>query len=174
MPLDHFMREYDEVERHEIVVPATPERAWDAVQRLDFAESPIVKALFTLRGMPAKSATLAGLEDFGFVRLAEDPGREVVLGLVGQFWRLTGSIERVTAEQFHTYAEPGRAKAVINFSVEPAGSGARIATETRVRCTDDSSRRSFRRYWRFIGPFSAWTRREALRLIRRSALSSPS
>ena len=51
--------------------------------------------------------------------------------------------------------------------------GSLVATETRVRCTDAASLRSFRRYWRVIRPFSGLVRREALRAIRRTAESSP-
>jgi hypothetical protein len=169
MPLDDFIPEYDVVERHETMVHATPAQAWAAVEGLDFCASPIVKLLFTLRGMPARGMTLAGFESFGFVRLAETPGDEILLGLVGQFWKPAGAIVRVDADRFRDYAEPGQAKAVMSFAVEPSGEGTRVTTETRVLCTDERARKSFRRYWRLIAPFSGWTRREALRLVRKAA-----
>jgi len=44
-----------------------------------------------------------------------------------------------------------------------------VATETRIRCTDDASRRAFLRYWRVIRPFSGLIRMEMLRSIRCAA-----
>jgi hypothetical protein len=38
-----------------------------------------------------------------------------------------------------------------------------------VRCTDEGSRRAFRRYWLLVGPFSALIRRLWLREVRRAA-----
>jgi hypothetical protein len=49
----------------------------------------------------------------------------------------------------------------------------RLATETRVLCLDDESRRRFRLYWLFIGPFSGLIRRKILRSIKHEAERSP-
>jgi hypothetical protein len=108
----------------------------------------------------------------GFVLLEEQPGRELVLGLVGRFWRLDGGIVRMTAETFGSFDAPGYARAVWNFTVAPAGEGTvQLATETRVRCTDAAARRRFLRYWRLVAPFSGLTRMEMLRVVRRDAES---
>jgi hypothetical protein len=74
------------------------------------------------------------------------------------------------AADFRTFDEPGWAKAAWNFRVEPApAGGATLSTETRVRCTDARSRRTFRRYWWIVRPFSGLIRIELLRAIRREA-----
>ena len=39
---------------------------------------------------------LSQLTDFGFVLLDEDPGTEVVYGLVGRFWQPRGGLRRVS------------------------------------------------------------------------------
>jgi hypothetical protein len=44
-----------------------------------------------------------------------------------------------------------------------------LATETRVLCLDDSSRRKFKLYWTLIAPFSGLIRNEALRVVKRAA-----
>jgi hypothetical protein len=51
--------------------------------------------------------------------------------------------------------------------------GAAVSTETRVLCTDERSRRAFRRYWTLVRPFSGLTRIEMLRAIRREAERHP-
>jgi hypothetical protein len=53
----------------------------------------------------------------------------------------------------------------MNMRAEPG----KLTTETRVRCTDERSRRAFARYWYVIRPFSGLVRRSWLRAARRRA-----
>ena len=79
-------------------------------------------------------------------------------------------MRRFAPQEFAAFDEPGWAKAAWNFRVEPAaGGGAAVTTETRVLCTDERSRRTFRCYWLLIRPFSGLIRHEILRLLRREA-----
>lgn len=179
MLIDGWMPEFDVAERHATVVRATPERVWTAVRTLDLARSPVIRLLFAIRSLPGLlsgrskrrllGVRMDGLLRSGFVLLEEREREEIVLGLVGQFWRPSGGIVRVTPEEFRAFATPGYAMAAWNFTLAPEGDRVRLATETRVRCTDAASRRSFRRYWRLVGTFSALTRIEMLRTIRRAA-----
>jgi hypothetical protein len=182
MLIDDFLPVPEFAERHAVRVAAPPERAWEAVRTLDLRGSPVIRTLFALRSVPALFAgnrargralggTMEGLLRSGFVLLAERPPREVVLGLTGRFWTPTGGISRVEPDEFRDFARPGLAVAAWNFTVLPTDEGSLIATETRVRCTDAAARRSFRRYWRVIRPFSGLVRREALRAVRRAAES---
>ncbi len=99
--------------------------------------------------------------------LGEEPGREVVLGTIGRFWRPAACARSLPPSSL-AFAEPGWAKAAWNFRVEPAPDGAATtSTETRVLCTDPVSRRTFRRYWRIVRPFSGLIRIEMLNAIRR-------
>ena len=57
-----------------------------------------------------------------------------------------------------------------DFRVMPEpGAGTRLSTETRILCTDAASRRSVRRYWRVIRPFSGLIRIVLLRAVAREA-----
>jgi len=108
------------------------------------------------------------LEQMGFVRLAEIPGEEFVLGLVGKFWTLRGSVVPITSKEFTCFDKKGYAKAVWNFSVHPIDDNtARLATETRIQCTDAKSRRRFSSYWRLIRPFSGCIRKSILGAVKR-------
>lgn len=184
MLIDDWMPTYDAVERHSTRVDAPAERIWAVAQTLDLSRSPVVRVLFALRSAGglftgrrkdarALGTTLERLRENGFVVLEERPEEELLLGLVGRFWRLSGGIERVTAEEFRAFDRPGYATAAWNFTLAPEGGRMRLATETRVRCTDDASRRAFLRYWRLVGPFSALIRMEMLRTLRRSAERPP-
>lgn len=180
MLIDEFMSTHDVRERHEIQVAAKPERVFAALHKMDLRRSPIIRALFALRSLPAFSRMrpkdappaalgldLPGLLKSGFVLLGEIPNREIVLGLVGKFWTGSGCLQKVNAQEFSAFNAPGFAKAVWNFSLTPvSATHTRLATETRVSCLDEKSRRRFRLYWLFVRPFSGWIRMEALRCLK--------
>ncbi len=178
--IDEFMPASDVSEYHETRVRAPIEKVYGALRTADLGASPIVRLLLRLRELPALLATgghkqnlrlnLDAIIKGGFVLLGENPPNEIALGLVGRFWTLSGSRCRVSADEFTAFDMPGYAKAVWNFSlVDENAEITRLATETRVRCLDDASRRRFRVYWALIAPFSGLIRREALRMIRKSS-----
>lgn len=173
------MRAFDVSEYHETRIRAPIEKVYDALRTADLS-SPIIRLLLRLRGLTAIFRTgshnrnlnlnLEAIMKGGFVLLGENPPNEIALGLIGRFWTLSGDRRRVTADEFAAFDSPGYAKAVWNFSlVEESAEVTRLATETRVRCLDDASRRRFRVYWTLIAPFSGLIRREALLMIRRSS-----
>lgn len=95
----------------------------------------------------------------------------MVIGLVGKFWTIAGGLQKIDAESFKPFDTAGYAKAVWNFSLDAHGENTRLVTETRIKCLDDDSRRSFGRYWMFIQPFSGLIRMEMLKTIKRRAES---
>jgi hypothetical protein len=154
-----------------VTVDAGADHSYRSVLTVDLFRSRIIRMLYRVRGLSAKGPlTVRDMTRLGFVVLDEDPGTEIVLGLVGRFWQAKGSLRQVEASDFAEFSEPGYGKAVMNFLVQPAGPGrSTITTETRVLATDPDSLRSFRRYWTLIGPFSGLTRRRMLSLIRQQA-----
>lgn len=106
----------------------------------------------------------------GFVLLREEPGREVVLGMIvccggrrpprdaNEFQSLQGSL----------------ARAAMNFYLTDEGAGVtRLVTQTRVAASDASAERRFAAYWRLIYPGSAFIRWTWLRAIRERAELKP-
>jgi hypothetical protein len=178
--IDRFLPEYDEVEHHEAAVDAPADRTYRAVKEIDLARSPVVLALLAARGLPhlftgavkpKRRLTLDDIIESGFVVLAEEPNRELVLGIVGKFWQLSSGVHRIEPDEFVDFDTPGYAKAVWDFVVsERAGGGSTVTTETRIVSTD-GARRKFSWYWRLIGPFSALIRRVVLGQIKRDAES---
>ncbi|GIV98423.1 MAG: hypothetical protein KatS3mg057_3080 [Herpetosiphonaceae bacterium] len=180
MLLDHILPSYDVRERHELRIGAPASHVYAMIRVADLSDSWITRGLFWLRGLPAllknrRQPHRPGLtlDDFlagGFIQLAEQPGEELVLGLVGRFWTASGSIKRLRPEAFAGFSEPGYAKTAWNFFlIAEDRSTTRLVTETRVLCLDAASRRSFKRYWLLIRPFSGLIRMEMLRTIRRAA-----
>ncbi len=174
MLIDVALPAYDVAARYSTDIKATLERVYAALQQVDLAQSTITRWLLALRGLrqPSQKTTLK-LTDFiegGFILLGEDPPRELLLGVIGKFWTPSGCVQRLDAAGFRGFTQPGFAKAVWNFSLREKREGVtELATETRVQCLGASTHRRFRLYWFFVGPFSGWIRREALRLIKRTA-----
>lgn len=189
--LDALIAEPEFSERHECEVGAAPAATYAAIREVTaLAVRPLVP-LMAVRTLPVAirhPRRVAGtigegfqtarsrpvLDQFlarGFVALAEEPGREYVAGAVGRFWSLAGSAPVALAgrEGFLAFSEPGYAKVVFNFAVEPLAPGSLVLTETRVTTTSEQARRSFARYWQLILPGSALIRRSWLAAIRRRA-----
>ncbi len=143
----------------------------------DLAASPWSRLLLALRGYGrrasrAKAETLpVRLERFGFTPLRETPGRELVFGLAGRFWRPDGDLRRIPDEPaFQAFAEEGCVKVAWNLALDEAhANSCEVSTETRIVYFGASARRKFRAYWFFVGPFSGMLRRALLRSIARAA-----
>jgi hypothetical protein len=110
---------------------------------------------------------------FGFTVLAQDARRELVIGAIGQPWRLAGGrgVAVADGEEFAAFDQPGYAKMAANFRLAPiaCGRAVQLSTETRVACTDTASARRFARYWQLIRPASGAIRRSWLAAIKRRA-----
>jgi hypothetical protein len=167
--LAEYLPEGDVTSRHSTAIRAAPEVIYSAICTMEVGRSPLIRVLFRLRGL-GRDGNLSQLLNRGFIPLVERPRETLALGLVGQFWRVSGQIRHVEPLAFRRFQEPGMAKAVWIFVIEPLRDGTcRLTTSTRVACADPASRRKFRLYWFFIGPFSGLIRREVLRLIRETA-----
>jgi hypothetical protein len=177
--LDDFVPVYQFNEFHSIRVKASREQAYRAIKAVTADEITFLHTLVWIRrfGRPGPESILnpppgQPLLDVatrtGFIVLAEEPNREIVVGtLVGapEGWRPSG---KGTPEKFKALRAPGFALAAMNFRLEDAEDepGVTIVTtEARVFATDASARRRFARYWRVIYPGSALIRRMWLRAI---------
>ena len=171
MLIDEFLPEYDFVETHSIAIDASAEKVYAAANEVDFSESFIVRWLLRLRGMSGEAVSLRNLEYSKFKILGETLNKELLIGLAGKFWTPWGDMQRVDASNFREFEKPGYAKAVWNFSLDASANETNLTTETRIRCLDDGSRRSFGFYWMFVQPFSGLIRIEMLKTIKRYAES---
>jgi hypothetical protein len=169
MLIDDFMPVYDFEEKHETIVRASAETVYAALNSFDFNESMIIRWLFCLRGIPTEKMTLREMRRLRFEMLGESENRELLLGLAGRFWTIRGDLQKINSDNFRDFNEKGFAKAVWDFSLDEAKGETRLTTETRVKCLDAESRRSFGFYWTFIQPFSALIRKEILKTIKRKA-----
>ena len=187
MLLDDIMTKLQFDEMYRVSIDALPGRTLEAVKQATPGEMPLVRLLFRIRSLPAVFSGGGGLPTArseplfwqmmasGFVFLGEEPGREVVGGVIVQPWKLGGSppLTIKDAREFVAFEKPGYMKTALNFFVEPKSGRTELRTETRVLTTDPASRRRFEYYWKMIRPGSAAIRRSWLRAAKRRAERSP-
>lgn len=189
--LDRFMPAATLRQIDRVAVVAEPERAYEVARAVDLYRVGFVRWLFQLRTLPERLAARARGEDAppmprsshiddlarpgtGFQILAEQPGREVVVGAIGRFWQPSIEFVEVDADEFAGFDRPGYGKLAWNIRVEPRhGGGSWVEVELRVGATDPASLHRFERYWWLIGPFSHAIRRGVLRLLRRELGDAP-
>jgi hypothetical protein len=175
MLIDDYLPSFDFNEKHDILIASRPEKVYRTAGSVKFGRSLIIKCLLRMRGMPPDNFSLSEIEQSDFKKLAEKPNEELVLGLIGRPWTLTGELQKIKSPgAFLSFDTPGFMKAVWNFSVKGEGAGSRLTTETRVMCLDAASRKRFGYYWMLIRPFSGLIRMEMLRLIKQqSEIAAP-
>jgi len=181
MLLNHFLPNYHFSEYHACVVRAPAECIYRQVKRVNMGRSWIIKGLLTARMLPhrlqtgnrANARRAITFEDFvslGFIPLADCPPDEMVLGLVGQFWKPAARLRTTSPATFKDFADPGYCKAGWNIQVRPLGrQTSELCTTTRIYCLGTRARLRFTLYWGLVRPFSGLIRRNLLQLIRREA-----
>jgi hypothetical protein len=185
MLIDEQMPQWEQHVVRAEPVDAAPQTTYDAIRRIDFFDSPVVGVPNRVRVIPEQAArwargqppvrhpehfTFEQLLDNGFHLLADDPGREIVLGFIGRWWqRDFGRVDWAPAD-FRAFQLPGYAVGAWSFAVLPYGDRTSVlVTEVRLRCTDEAARRAFGRYFTVTGPFIKAMGRPVLRLVRRAA-----
>lgn len=182
LKIDDYMPSYQFSEFHQLHIAVSPEIVYQTTCRLDLRQSSFIKLLFWLRGFysrarPAGSSdglelTLKDLtEKAGFILVDQVPNREIVLGRVGQFWKPSGGIITIPADQVKGFHQNGFAKAICNFYIQPGDGGNTVlSTETRIQTYGKAAKLLFRLYWLMIRPFSGLIRIAMLKEISRQSV----
>lgn len=177
--LDEFAPAWQFHEIHTRRIDAPAERVYNAIRSVRADEIALFETLTWIRRggrhAPPSILNAAGRTSLidiatenGFVRLVDDPPRELVVGTVVLAPR--GAPGALTAALFQRPLPPGFALATMNFLVTPDGANRSVVTtETRVYASGPDARRRFAVYWRMIYPGSALIRRMWLRAIDRRA-----
>jgi hypothetical protein len=176
--LDEFAPIYQFSEAVSIPVRAPADRVYRAVFEVTADEVPFYRTLVWLRrggaggpesvlNPPDGEPLISVATRTSFLRLAEVPGREFVMGAVVMAPPGVRLASGSSPASFKALNQEGFAKATMNFMVEPQGpEWSLLRTETRVFATDPASRDVFARYWRVIAPGSAVIRLMWLRAIK--------
>lgn len=177
--LDCFMPAYDVAERESIAVHAPAEVTLAAAVEMDLTDTAVSRAIFRARELllgsvpdpsPHPKGLVAMTTSIGWRVLAEEPGREVVVGAVTQPWMANVVFRPLAPEAFITFDEPDYVKIAWTLRADPLGDGAsRFSTETRAIATDAEARRKFRRYWSLLSPGIILIRKATLRPLKAEA-----
>jgi hypothetical protein len=183
--LDRLVPTFQAVERHSATIAASADQVWAALSQVTTGELPLFRLLMGIRRLPgrllgrprarfdADEPLLGWAVRFGFTILGQDAQRELVVGAIGQPWRLASGRGLAVADgnAFAAFDQAGYAKMAANFRLAPiaGGKAIQLSTETRVACTDTTSARRFARYWWLIRPASGAIRRSWLTAIKRHA-----
>lgn len=152
--LDRFVPVWQFRERHSIRITASPEAIFEAIRRvtpreiflfrtLTFIRHPVRGGPKSILNAPPDEPLLDVATRTGFRYLADEPPREIVVGV------------DISPEVF----------AAMNFLVD----GSLLSTETRVFARSVKARRAFAVYWFVIRLGSGFIRRMWLRAIRKRA-----
>ncbi len=183
--LDDFVPAYQFSELHSIRINAPRQKVFKAIQEVSADEIFLFRTLTWIRrggrsgpesilsAPPGKPLLEVALRT-SFMKLAEEPDREIVLGTLVAAPKGTRLKKDPTPEDFKALHAPGFALAAMNFRMEDAGTGdVLLTTETRVHATDASVLKRFGAYWRVIYPGSALIRVMWLRAIKQRAEKAP-
>ena len=177
--LDRFMPCFDVREHHEAIVRAPAAVTYASARELDLRRSPLIQGIFRARQLLMGGRTTAAstrgsfldeVQALGWRVLAEEPGRELVMGAVTQPWLADVVFRGVPPEEFAAFHEPNYIKIAWTIGVAPRDDGTSVfSTETRAVATDQAARARFRPYWTFASPGIVLIRWEMLRLVKRGA-----
>jgi hypothetical protein len=190
MLLDDYLPHFDVRASYVARISASPDKVYASLWTANFDHWGVTRALYAARTLPSfplrpretwgrfrdklfmQRFTLEQMLSEGFALLDEQPGKELVIGTVGRFWRAQGELCATSPAQFRARADQGTAKAAWNFEVGVGTDNVtRLRTETQVLCADVATRRRFRAYWMLIRPFSGLIRQEMLAAVRSVAES---
>lgn len=176
--LDAFLPEYHFYERHEMRIPAAPDRVFAALRQVTFDDIGVMRTLGSIRNIAMGARVQAGQNPLAGMPVIEimskgrtgffplDAGeRELVFGMAGQPWN--NAAVRLKPDEFRGWLPAGNVKIAFNFAAQDLGNGwSLVTTETRVQATDDAARRKMAKYWRLIYPGSGMIRRSMLQAVR--------
>jgi hypothetical protein len=177
--LDAFVPAWQFGEFHELRVNASPERVYAAIEAVRADDIRLFRTLTWIRrlGRPGPEGILNRSQrpilevaaTSGFLRLADAPPHEILLGIVIVVDPHERAMKAAALRRPETFTPPhlpGLCLVGMNFLVRPDGlGGSVVSTETRVFATDAAAHRAFATYWRTIYPGSALIRRGWLRAI---------
>ncbi len=184
MVIDEALPGYDANRVEHVTVGAEPVRVYANLLEVDLMqarrESPGGRVLFAARGAPRElfrrirrepapepedPLRLEELDDEGtWVKLGEDFGKEFVFGTIGYLRGTEVEWRELGPGEYGDFREPGHFKVAANYSVQSFGIGRSVLScETRVRATEERTRRRLLFQWRGASP--------ALRLAMRGALN---
>lgn len=163
--LDEFAPVFQFGEFHTIPVSASKDRVYAAIREVTPEEVRFFRTLTWLRFLstPERRPILESFTAGAFLLLADDPGREIVIGRAGD----GRTARKLTADEFKALHQAPLIKIAMNFRIQEVdATHCVLTTETRVYATGTHALHGFAAYWRMIYPGSSLIRSMWLRAIK--------
>ena len=180
MKIDEFSNGFQFSERHHCQVNRPAASVYQAIQQVRSTDIRLFWPMMKLRGIFSEAKRQSFNEPIikeaqrvGFYLLHQQNNQEVLLGLIGQFWKLRSSppIPISDPTMFNEFQHPDYAKATLNFFIHPLSDNkVRLSTETRIQLSSKEAHKKFSVYWYCIRLGSGLIRRQWLAAIKRKAL----
>jgi len=166
--LDEVLPDFDMAAKYSIRIRATPERIFQILQN-GIPAGTLSRFLMMLRRIPRMFREKES-DEYSFYKLKQSQGREIVIGIVGQFWKPVARTVAINSlDEFLAFERKGFSKAALNLQIHTIQEDlCLLSTETRIR-SYGPAKEKFRSYWQFIKPFSGMIRKEILRKIKKQA-----
>ncbi len=173
MLINKYLPAYQFSEFHSVSVHGFFNGIYQVMLQTDFSTNTLIKLLFRLRGMPTESFTIERLTELGFIKLHEEPGKEIIYGMVTDSPMFNTCQPISSPIEFIQDSDPAIIKAVINFKLQEVSNSRHIiSTETRIWCGSKAMKSKFKYYWFFVKPFSQLIRKSMLRQLTHQILES--
>lgn len=164
MLIDKYLPAYQFNEFHSVELNGFVDGIYQKMLECDFSNSSLIKLLFRIRGMSKEVYSIEHLTKMGFIKLDEEPGKEILFGMVTDNPMFNTCKSNVSSKEFIQKSDDTIIKAVINFRLQDNSNSQHIiSTETRVWCGSKAMKSKFKYYWFFIKPFSQLIRKSMLK-----------
>lgn len=188
--IDEYLPEFDYSEIRTVEVAASAGAVYTAAKALTGHDiSGVAGSLLDSSGLPnqlqdAKTTVKAAMDqplleilyDKALIPLAEQPDKEIVVGVIGEFWEGgTGSWPTIESpEAYVAFDDPAYGKAAVNLLIQPGREPGNVllSSEMRFQVQDLSKREQFGQIWPVISIGSGFVRQQWLKAIKRRAESN--
>src|SRR5690348_8942301 len=118
MLIDKYLPAYQFSEFHSIIITGFVDGIYQKMLQCDFSNSFLIKFLFKLRGMRKDVYTIEHLAKMGFIKLDEEPGKEIIFGMVTTNPMFNTCQSNISPTEFLQNSDDTIVKAVINFRLQ--------------------------------------------------------
>jgi hypothetical protein len=118
MLIDKYLSAYHFNEFHSIKINGFINRIYERMLQCDFSNGSLIKFLFRLRGMPKEVYSIEHLTNIGFIKLDEEPGKEILFGMITDNPMYNTYQSNVSSKEFLQKSDANIIKAVINFKLQ--------------------------------------------------------
>ena len=118
MLIDKYLPAYQFSEFHSIEADGFAGNIYQEMFQCNFSDSSFIPLLLRLRGIKKEVGLIAQLTNMGFIKVDEQPGKEILFGMVTDYAMFKTCQSIFSSKEFVCQSEATIIKAVINFKLQ--------------------------------------------------------